>query len=229
MGFDSTFFLYNMGSLIIAWLSIPVLLMVTLLLRCLNCCCKNWQLLQRLLAKIESQMFWNYPIRVFNESATIIYMCCLINLRYPSFETKGDRIATSLAICFLIIGIAVPFMFALIIMKHSGRLNEPEIKQRYGEIYEGLNLQRGKKLAFHPLFFFIRRFLLAVAVCLNQILICQIFTVSLSFIVQIYILGYVRPFETPFANTLEYFNETLILIIMYCMMTFTDFEPNINT
>ena len=167
MSFDSTYFLYNMGSLLIAWLSIPVLALVTLYLRCFSYCFTKNKRLKRLIRKLENQTFWNYPIRVFNESASIIYMCCLINLQHPTFTTNGDKISTSMAICFLFIATTLPIVFTLIMIKQSGRLDDPTVKEKYGEIYEGLNLKRGKKLAIQPLFFFMRRLLLAIAVCQN--------------------------------------------------------------
>jgi hypothetical protein len=43
-------------------------------------------------------------------------------------------------------------------------------------------------------------------------------------------VGYLRPFEggTP-ANRMETFNEVVLLLIMYTMMCFTDFVPDLET
>jgi uncharacterized protein YhhL (DUF1145 family) len=47
-------------------------------------------------------------------------------------------------------------------------------------------------------------------------------TVVLSFITEVIILGYVHPFAEPLLNKMEYFNEVIILLTLYCFMLFTD-------
>ena len=148
LGFGSMFLLYNMGSLIIAWLSIPVLAIIIFFLQCFNCCIKRSPRLNRWKTRLETWMFWGHPITVFNESASIIYMCCLVNMQNATFNTTGDRITTVLAICFLIIAMVLPFLFTFIMMWNSYRLNDPEFRGKYGAIYEGLNTERGRLLAF---------------------------------------------------------------------------------
>ena len=51
-----------------------------------------------------------------------------------------------------------------------------------------------------------------------------------TIIAQIININYLRPFSggTP-ANRLETFNEVLLLLIMYTMMCFTDFVPDLET
>ncbi len=136
-----------MGSLILAWLSIPFLAIAVIFLRCFKCCTKRSVRLKRWQTVLESWMFWNHPITVFNESASIIYMCCLINLQNPTFDTAGDKISTWMAIFFFVIATALPFALTFLMLKNSGRLNNQQVKQKYGAIYEGLNTQRGSKLA----------------------------------------------------------------------------------
>jgi hypothetical protein len=42
------------------------------------------------------------------------------------------------------------------------------------------------------------------------------------------ILGYIKPFLERRAMILEYFNECIIQCILYCMLAFTDFVPEIE-
>ena len=38
-----------------------------------------------------------------------------------------------------------------------------------------------------------------------------------------------RPFEDPFQLKMEYFNEVMIMVVMYCMMTFSDAVPKVES
>ena len=51
-----------------------------------------------------------------------------------------------------------------------------------------------------------------------------------TILAQIINIGYLRPFNGGMpANRLETFNEVLLLLIMYTMMCFTDFVPDLET
>ena len=43
------------------------------------------------------------------------------------------------------------------------------------------------------------------------------------------ILGFSKPFKEPFAQRMEYFNEIVLLLTLYCMMCFTDFVPEVES
>jgi hypothetical protein len=38
-----------------------------------------------------------------------------------------------------------------------------------------------------------------------------------------------KPFEEPFTLKMEYFNEVMIVAVMYCMMTFSDAVPQVES
>ena len=55
------------------------------------------------------------------------------------------------------------------------------------------------------------------------------FVLTFSAIAQIILIGYVKPFAGGVkANTLEMFNECVLLLIMYTMICFTDLVPTIE-
>jgi hypothetical protein len=47
-------------------------------------------------------------------------------------------------------------------------------------------------------------------------------------IVATILTGEVNAYEDPRQNRLEFFNETMIMMVMYCMICFTDFLPDKN-
>jgi hypothetical protein len=168
MGFNSMFFLYNMGSLIVAWLSIPLSTALALFLRLFKRCFSRSPRLTRWYTRLHRSVFWSYPINVFTESASIIYMCCLINLLNPSFTTPGNKVSLLFAIFSLIVAIALPIVFLVVTMKNFAKLEDPEFKAKYGAMYKDLDTKRGRLIALQPFFFYLRRFLLAIMVCNNQ-------------------------------------------------------------
>ena len=56
----------------------------------------------------------------------------------------------------------MPYWFLIRLSRYAERLEEENIKERYGAIYEGLELKRGHKVFFWPTFFLIRRLILAI-------------------------------------------------------------------
>ena len=50
-----------------------------------------------------------------------------------------------------------------------------------------------------------------------------------SFVMATIILGFTKPFNDPFTHNMEYFNELVLLLTLYCMMCFSDFVPSVET
>ena len=78
LGYSSVYFLYNMGTLILTFLAVPILIVVSL---CLKAISKNFKKLGRLHAKLSNFLYWNYIIQVLVESYSVMCMCVLINLK----------------------------------------------------------------------------------------------------------------------------------------------------
>lgn len=138
------FFLYNMGSLSIAWFSIPVLIIFGVLLKCCRPITIKSPKLYRFSIWIDNYVFWSYPITTFNEASSIIYMTTLINLLYIDFSTTGNLVTTVLAIVSLAVALILPPLFAIVMLKNSKKLEEKAFKTKLGAIYEGLNTKNKK-------------------------------------------------------------------------------------
>ena len=77
VGLNSTFFLYNIGSMIIAILSLPLLYLVILLMkpfRRFSNKINAWH------NKLNRYMVWGHPITIIHESYTMILICSLVNI-----------------------------------------------------------------------------------------------------------------------------------------------------
>jgi hypothetical protein len=83
LGYGSTFFLYNIGSLIVGLLAIPVLIVLSYTLKLLGFCSK---FASRMHLKLSKKLFWNHILSVLFESYSVLVMCVLINSKHVSFN-----------------------------------------------------------------------------------------------------------------------------------------------
>ena len=82
VGFNSMYFVYNIGSMIISYIAFPIL---SLIVACLKPCYKKSKCLTSVYNKIRQQIYWNSTIKVLTETYVIVVMCVLINSKYVSF------------------------------------------------------------------------------------------------------------------------------------------------
>ena len=154
-------FLYNIGSMIIVILSIPLLFVVILLMkpfRRLSGKINKWH------NQLSRYMIWGHPITVFYESYTMALICALINVMNPAFDTWGDILSTVFSIVIVFMCIFVPITFVVVMLRKFTYLRRNKIKIRWGAIFEGLRLDRGRLVVLQPLHFFLRRFMLIVSI-----------------------------------------------------------------
>lgn len=125
-------FLYNIGSMIIVILSIPLLFLVILLMKPLRRCSVR---INRWHNQLSRYMMWGHPITVFYESYTMALICALINLMNPLFDSKGDIASTVLSIITVFLCIFVPILFVVIMLRKFTYLRRHMIKVRWGAIF----------------------------------------------------------------------------------------------
>ena len=85
-GFGTTLILYNLGSMIIAILSFPVLAIYSSILRLFIPVCKGTikKSCKKKRENLEETLYWTQPIVTYTESYAVLSMCTLINLRFVS-------------------------------------------------------------------------------------------------------------------------------------------------
>lgn len=127
---------------------------------------------------------------------------------------------------FVLIVIGFPLFVAWYLIKgHRTRmLGSKTSLAKFGSLYEELNYHRGAALAYHLLFLMRRLLLICQAVFLGRdhqfLNIAMLMATSTTLLVYI---ARVRPFEEPYINNLELFNETTILFVSaYHCIVFSD-------
>ena len=133
----------------------------------------------------------------------------------------------------MIFCIALPFYVIYIINKHFSEIKagNEELNDKIGAWWEGMRFDetQDKGIIVYAFWFLARRFALGIlCVVWRDILFFQVDGLVFFTIAAMILVGVVKPMETPKENNLEYFNEMMIMSVMYCMMTFTDWGPEIE-
>lgn len=85
LGYGSTFFLYNFGSLILTILLIPGLVAITAIFKLIGYFSK---LSRRIHFYLASKLYWGHFLSLLFESYSTIAMCVLINIPHVSLSSK---------------------------------------------------------------------------------------------------------------------------------------------
>jgi len=221
VGFESAYFLHNLGTLPFAF--VLYLLAVGFSFALTACQYPEIQVYGEILKK---KLIWGTLIRIIFESFWILAVSSLINLKRLDWSTAyaGSMSLISMLVPFLLIGFIMGYA---IYFKKQSMENK---RTRHSEIYNQLDLRKGRDVLLQPFWFLVRRLLLALAVVfLESGVIWQISILTMTVIVQVIILGRVGPFREQSKNSFELFNECFVLVVMYHCICFTPFVPDIAT
>ena len=167
LGFSSVFFLNNMGTIVLGIAMIPLLGCVLLVL-------KPFSRFSRRIATFRNNMhaslFWSQQITLLNESYSMVVMCALINASHLTFDSKCEIVNSALTYTFTALSIVLPLIICTFLLVKLPALETSAMKNKYGELIEGLDLTRGRIVILTPMNFLIRRLILVVAVVYNHIL-----------------------------------------------------------
>ena len=99
---------------------------------------------------------------------------------------------------------------------------------RYEPIFEDLKTSIGPISLIHPIYFLFRRLLIAVIVVfLKDHLIFQVMLLDFSVIAGVIITGYIE-YESSSKRNKELVNEAMVMCVLYCMICFTPFVPDMR-
>ena len=226
IGFESQYFLINMGTMACFFLIYIVVLLIVL--ACLPFSKRRCRRIKRLERKVKSKVFWSSLITLLNESYVILAVCLIINAQILSLESTGLAVMSILCVTFLVLQILLPIFFIGKLYWNFDRLKDPQIEQGYGVIYEELRIKTGKKILFIPSSFLVRRVMLAIAVCIvGKVLIWQVFILVGQVVAQIILIGE-NVYMKSSKSKIEYFNEVIILCVLYTILTFSPWVSDLD-
>ena len=126
LGFQSTFFLQNMGSMIIGLASIPLLSCILLALIPFS---KFNHRIAAVKNKIHASLFWSQQIVLMNESYSMICLCTFINASHIAFTSKCEIVNSVLTITFIIICTAMPLLISVFLVFKLPTLGSAAMKR----------------------------------------------------------------------------------------------------
>ena len=162
IGFESSYFMINMGTMFLFYIYYILCILVKICLQ--PFATKENKRTKKMYRKLRNNIIWGSLITLIYETYAIIILSVLINLQIVSFETPGLAWMSTLCIIFMVLAITVPAIFICKLMLSFKHLEEPRLQRAYGKLYEDLNLSTGRIILFQPSFFLLRRLLLAIAV-----------------------------------------------------------------
>lgn len=114
---------------------------------------------------------------------------------------------------------AIP-SFALFLWKSREKLGDEKFAIRYGVLYKGLKLNGVIKYFFN-IWFMLRRYIYVacITLCSGSPFLQSVIPQVLSFVLLAYLL-HSQPFDTPFENRLETFNELCIYLLFTLLQAF---------
>jgi len=159
VGFESVYVLHNMGTLVLAFFYYLFLVMFSYLLKCTT----NYKV-THFREKLQRKLFWSSFIKLMFESYSISTVSCLINLRFLSWDAWNTGMMSTLALLMTSFLLLFIVFIGTYTSQNFDALPFRSVKSKYGTIYSDLNLRNGKSVLLQPVWFLVRRFILAMIV-----------------------------------------------------------------
>ena len=229
LNYGSVFTIMNMGTMLIIFLYYALLYVIYPVMWFFARFSKR---VRKLSSKLEDMLFWNHGIVFIQEGFLEIMIAAYINFDYMSKQddpwSNSNIIFNNAVTIFLTAATFVLFLtIAFYLWPKIGQIKKRRFKKRYGSAYDTIRTNRSKWAMFTPLFFFVRRGLLVVAVCaMIEYPTFQILFFLLPTLVVMVNLGQVEPLSTRKENKLEMYNSWSILCLTYCLLCLTQFVPD---
>ena len=108
IGFESQYFLVNMGTMVIFYAIYLLCFLIAPVLRACRGCSK---FIKRRSKKLDAGVYWGNLITLLQESYMIIIVCVLINIQIFSMDSLGLQVMSILCATFLALLIILPIVF----------------------------------------------------------------------------------------------------------------------
>ena len=135
----------------------------------------------------------------------------------------GHRIAQVTAFLTWVI---YPLFMVGVIFSSKETLMIPEIKQRFGAIYNGYKIDTPFQRAFRLIFILRRGAVLYIGFFMHETPIYQVISMNLMNIFVLIYHGQTEPFTSRLARQTDFFNEVGVILITYFMFMYNDNLPD---
>ena len=212
-----------MNSMLIGFVLYFVLIGFLIAIDTLDC-------LPNLADKLRKSLFYSFILQILTESYAMIAVCCMISLTNLHFGLPIDGNTVQTASCLLALAVLViyPPLVWWILTRSWTRVDFDEVQHRFEPIFEDLRTTIGPVALAHPMYFLLRRLIMAVnVVFLKDHLIFQVILKDFTILAGAIITGFIQYDSRAKRNT-ELFNEVIVMCVLYCMMCFSPFVPDLE-
>jgi len=189
LGFESIYFLQNLGTLIIAFVVYPQLLIV-----CWICCRMKNLTVRKYGEKMKRSLYWGYWNSLIFESFSVLVISLFINMKSLSWARFNVGLMSTMAVLALPALLVYPFAYTLYLIYHFEHLKWRSFKEKHGVFYADLDLNKGRVVLFQSFWTLVRKILLSsIILHFNFTVIWQIALMYLLLLVQVYAFGIIEP------------------------------------
>ena len=114
IGWESKWFIVNLGSFTFFIIIIPFLFLISPLLRPCN---ENYRVMQ-FRRYLDSSLIWGVPLRIMMESYMIVLIPALINMTHLKFNSYGAAINSGLSLLYITIALLIPIQVRRFIKRY---------------------------------------------------------------------------------------------------------------
>lgn len=162
-----------------------------------------------------------------NETFMILIVSVLLNMKIFSIESSGLTVMSFLCVFMLCLSVLAPIIIIHKLYKNFDKLKGNEWISRYGALYSDLRLKTGRTVLMVPGFFLFRRVMLGIAICtVGRVFIWQVFLMTGQITTQVIIIGS-GVYQTPSRRRAEFFNELMLMFVMYTIFCFTPWVDDV--
>jgi len=171
LGFESTYFINNMGTMFLYFLVFPVMVIVDFTVR-LVIEIGGRKSTQSFSESLRKKIYWNLPIRLVLESYANVIICCFIQFQNMSTDSVGQSIQSFTAVSAFAGLVLFAIYWSYQTVSRFSSLEDQENVDKFIEFYDLLTLKKGPKVVIYPMFFMMRRILFGLAIVLLDNMIC---------------------------------------------------------
>ena len=159
VGFESVYLLHNLGTLAIIFAIYALASLVSYLARR-----SSYNSIRSWGFDLHESLHYGTFISMMFESYLILTVSCFINMKHLAFSGVSVSVMSLLTINSLLLLIAFPLGYSIFLIQNFETLDDPDMETPHGKFYEDLELENGMMVLAQPIWFLVRRIVIAVIV-----------------------------------------------------------------
>lgn len=220
--YETNLFIRNLGTPFILCL---LIILVVLLLYIIDAIAKaaKRQRIRRWVDRAKKKIFFNFLIKFTLESYLLFAVCSALMIMRFNWKESVYWTSSLATIVFMIYICVLPVLTGVFLYRNSDRLEEPEVLEKYSNLYSDLDLKKGRKVLVIPVIYQLRRILFVFSLSNGENMpVFQVLNVMYQIFLIMVLYVVFKPFEGQLRTKLDVFNEFAILICTYCILLYTD-------